>query len=100
MDPVTGIYSCDDHLDLSAVPPDLWQSRLPHALAERGPHVSTRDGKAVWLCEDRVIGRSGNAGVSAAQKQLSAIGRAGIEDDGYRAGTPKLRTRMPARFVK
>jgi predicted TIM-barrel fold metal-dependent hydrolase len=91
MDAVTGIYSCDDHLDLSAVPPDLWQSRLPHTLAERGPHVSTRDGKAVWLCEDRVIGRSGNAGVSTAQKQLSAIGRAGIEDDGYRAGTPKLR---------
>ena len=25
------------------------------------------------------------------QKKLSAIGRAGIEDDGYRAGTPKLR---------
>ena len=45
----------------------------------------------MWVCEDRVIGRSGNAGVSAAQKQLSAIGRAGIDDDGYRAGTPKLR---------
>ena len=51
----------------------------------------TREGKPVWVCEDRVIGRSGNAGVSAAQKQLSAIGRAGIDDDGYRAGTPKLR---------
>ncbi len=45
----------------------------------------------MWVCEDRVIGRSGNAGVSAAQKQLSAIGRAGIDDDGFRAGTPKLR---------
>ena len=45
----------------------------------------------MWVCEDRVIGRSGHAGASAAQKQLSAIGRAGIDDDGYRAGTPKLR---------
>ena len=25
----TSIYSCDDHLDLSAVPPTLWESRLP-----------------------------------------------------------------------
>jgi predicted TIM-barrel fold metal-dependent hydrolase len=91
MDLATGICSCDDHLDLSAVPPELWRSRLPQSLAERGPHVATRDGNAVWVCEDRVIGRSGNAGVSAAAKQLSAIGRAGIDDDGYRAGTPKLR---------
>ena len=22
----TSIYSCDDHLDLRAVPPELWQS--------------------------------------------------------------------------
>jgi hypothetical protein len=27
MDAATAIYSCDDHLDLSAVPPELWQSR-------------------------------------------------------------------------
>ena len=29
--PTTSIYSCDDHLDLSAVPPDLWESRLSGA---------------------------------------------------------------------
>ena len=39
MDPATGIYSCDDHLDLYAVPPDLWQTRLPHAQAASGPRV-------------------------------------------------------------
>ena len=44
--------------------PTLWQSRLPRALAERAPRVVTDDGRAVWMCEDRVIGRSGNAGVA------------------------------------
>jgi len=89
--PETGVYSCDDHLDLYAVPPGLWESRLPRALVGRGPHVVARDGKPVWMCEDRVMGRSGMSTTSAAAKSLSAIGRAGIEDDGFRAGTPKLR---------
>jgi uncharacterized protein len=91
MSPATGIYSCDDHLDLYAVPRDLWQSRLPHGQAERAPRVETRDGASVWVCEDRVIGRSGVSPKSKTAKSLSAIGRAGIDDDGFRAGTPKLR---------
>jgi predicted TIM-barrel fold metal-dependent hydrolase len=90
-DPATALYSCDDHLDLSAVQPDVWESRLPRAQAERGPRVVTRDGRSVWVCEDRMIGRSGMSGKSAVAKTLSAIGRAGIEDDGYRAGKPELR---------
>ena len=40
----TSIYSCDDHLDLSAVPPTLWESRLPPALVERAPRVVTVTG--------------------------------------------------------
>jgi hypothetical protein len=36
------IYSCDDHLDLSAVPPDLWQARLSRADAPRGPYEAER----------------------------------------------------------
>jgi predicted TIM-barrel fold metal-dependent hydrolase len=91
MDPASAVYSCDDHLDLSAVPPDLWQTRLPRAQAERGPQVVARDGKSVWVCEGRVLGRSGISGGRAAVKAFSAIGRAGIEDDGFRAGTPELR---------
>jgi len=85
------LYSCDDHLDLRAVPPDLWESRLPRALAERGPRVVTRDGVAVWVCEDRVLGGSGKPPGDVLLKNLSAIGRAGVDDDGYRAGNPKLR---------
>jgi predicted TIM-barrel fold metal-dependent hydrolase len=85
------LYSCDDHLDLRAVPPDVWESRLPANLRERGPRVVERDGQKVWTCEDRVIGQSGRPANSKVAKNLSAIGRAGIEDDGYRPGNPKLR---------
>jgi predicted TIM-barrel fold metal-dependent hydrolase len=91
MDGPDGIYSCDDHLDLSAVPPDLWHTRMPGADSERAPHVVTRTNGAVWVCEDRVMGRSGMPPNREMVKRFSAIGRAGIEDDGYRAGNPKLR---------
>ncbi|MFN8037148.1 MAG: amidohydrolase family protein [Acidimicrobiia bacterium] len=85
------IYSCDDHLDLSAVPPTVWESRLPRNLAERGPRVVDEGKGPQWVCEGRVIGRSGMPKNKELVKKLSAIGRAGIDDDGYRAGTPKLR---------
>ncbi len=85
------LYSCDDHLDLSAVPPTLWESRLPAKFAARGPRVEPGERGATWVCEDRVIGRSGMPPNRDAVKGFSAIGRAGIDDDGYRAGTPKLR---------
>ena len=84
MDPANRIYSCDDHLDLPAVPRDVWQSRLSRSQAERGPHVVTRDGESVWVCEDRVLARSGASQTDPKLKKLSAIGRAGIEDDGFR----------------
>jgi uncharacterized protein len=91
MDLVDGLFSCDDHLDLSAVPPDLWRSRVAQADAERAPHVVTRDKGSFWICEDRVMGRSGMPPNKEFVKRFSAIGRAGIDDDGYRAGTAKLR---------
>jgi predicted TIM-barrel fold metal-dependent hydrolase len=84
------VYSCDDHLDLYAAPPKLWESRLPRALAARGPRVVERDGELIWLCDDAMIGRSGRSPKSRVNN-LNAIGRAGIDDDGYRAGNPKLR---------
>lgn len=91
MDSATAVYSCDDHLDLYAVPPKLWESRLARVQAERGPRVVTRDGEAVWVCDGTVIGRSGRSPKSKVAKQLNAIGRAGIDDDGFRAGNPELR---------
>jgi uncharacterized protein len=93
METTAAVYSCDDHLDMHAVPPDVWETRLSSADASRGPRVVEQDGQRVWVCEDRVLGQSGRRkGVDeATMKKLSAIGRAGIEDDGYRAGNAKLR---------
>jgi predicted TIM-barrel fold metal-dependent hydrolase len=91
MGPDTPLYSCDDHLDLRAVPPDLWQSRLPREQRDRGPRVISRNGELAWVCEGRVLGGSGRPADSRVAKSLNAIGRAGIEDDGYRAGNAKLR---------
>jgi predicted TIM-barrel fold metal-dependent hydrolase len=91
MDPKPRIYSCDDHLDLPAVPRDLWQSRLPSVLAERGPRVEQRKGTPLWVCDGRVLARSGSSGNTEVLQKLSAIVRAGIEDDGFRSGNPKLR---------
>ena len=46
MDPATGIYSCDDHLDLSAVPPDaLGVAAAARAAPSAARTSSTRDGK-------------------------------------------------------
>jgi len=80
------IFSCDDHLDLRAVPVGLWQSRVPKDMVDRAPRVVTRDGQPRWVSGDRVLGASG-----APLANLSAIGRAGLEDDGFRASTTKLR---------
>ena len=41
------IISCDDHMDLSQLPADLWTTRLPAALLDRAPHVEERDGSVV-----------------------------------------------------
>lgn len=50
------IYSCDDHIDLNSLQPDLWRSRLPKTLVERGPHVETIDGVDRWVCDKNLIG--------------------------------------------
>ena len=86
----TSIYSCDDHLDLRAVPPGLWQTRLPRGLADRGPKVVAGQGDPMWVCNDRVLGRSGLPTGDRLQV-LSAVSRAGLEDDGFRVSDPKLR---------
>lgn len=51
------IISCDDHMDLSQLPADLWTTRLPAALLDRAPHIEERNGQAVWVCDGKVWGR-------------------------------------------
>ena len=45
----------------------------------------------MWVCEGRTIGRSGLPPHADSVRMFSAIGRAGIDDDGSRAGRPDLR---------
>ena len=67
------IYSCDDHLDLSAVPPRRVGSRGCHARARRARAARRRARRqAVWMCEDRVLGRSGIAGNERGARRASA----------------------------
>ena len=51
------LISCDDHMDLSQLPADLWTARLPASLLDRAPHVEERDGQAAWVCDGKVWGR-------------------------------------------
>ncbi|MBM4270264.1 MAG: amidohydrolase [Deltaproteobacteria bacterium] len=81
------IYSCDDHIDLWALPPSLWEERLPKGLRERGPRVVQKPEQDFWVAGDVLLGASR----MTASKGYSAILRAGIEDDGLRASNPELR---------
>ena len=66
------ILSCDDHLDIHAVPPDLWTSRLPARWRDRGPRVEARDGQRVWVIID--TGSAVTVGNSALRTALAAQG--------------------------
>jgi predicted TIM-barrel fold metal-dependent hydrolase len=48
------MISADDHIDLGYLPHDLWTERLPQRFRERGPHVEDRDGRELWICDDKV----------------------------------------------
>lgn len=81
------LYSCDDHLDLSNVPPTVWWDRLPAKLRDQGPRVVERDGEKVWMAGDVWLGRSGRL-----DNRLTALGRMPeLEDDGFRPADPVLR---------
>jgi uncharacterized protein len=83
------MISCDDHMDLSQLPADLWQTRLPAALRDRAPHIEERDGQAVWVCDGKVWGRwDGKPPASGNQRPVkplyNAFDRAGIHDQSAR----------------
>jgi len=52
----TSIYSCDDHIDLGNVAPDLWEARLPKAVG--GARSTRRDGRrgySRWVVDNQVV---------------------------------------------
>jgi uncharacterized protein len=87
-----GLISCDDHLDLQYLPKDLWTSRLPASLRERGPHVEEREGRAVWVCDGATWG--GWAGVprpSGPKANFNAFDRGGVHESEMHPANPELR---------
>jgi predicted TIM-barrel fold metal-dependent hydrolase len=75
------LISADDHLDIHAMPPDAWSSRLPAAWRERGPHVEETPEGPFWFCEGRRISPSG-------RKEAGYIS---ANDHGLRPGQPHTR---------
>ncbi len=78
-------YSCDDHLDLNAVPEDVWTRRLPARFRSSGLHTRELDGDQYWYSGDRQVSKRG-AYDQAATKRVH-----GDADDGFRPGDPKRR---------
>lgn len=83
------LISCDDHLDLGQLPPDLWTTRLPATLRDRAPFISERNGQAVWICDGKVwgnwAGKPRNPNAPVAPKPLySALDRGGMTDPSER----------------
>ena len=80
-----GLISCDDHLDLSYLPADLWTARLSRDDQARAPHVEERDGRPVWISDGKVWG--GWSGMPLAPGQpkpvlpiVTALHRGGMDD--------------------
>lgn len=76
------LISCDDHLDLNQLPPDVWTARLPDHLKDRGPKVEMIDGRATWVSEGKSLGSWSGApsGMSGPKPIFTALDRGGIVD--------------------
>lgn len=53
------IVSCDDHMDLNVLPPDLFVSRVPADVRDRVPQVRETDTGPFWFLGDRSLAPSG-----------------------------------------
>ena len=75
------VISADDHLDIHAMPPDLWSSRLPEQWRERGPRVEPTPEGPYWFCGGRRVAPSGRKGA----------GYLAADEHGFRPGQPRTR---------
>jgi len=81
LDPDQRIISADDHMDIHALPPELFEERLPAALRDVGPRVVETENGPFWQAEGRLLSPSGNKGK----------GYIGSADHGLRPGHPETR---------
>ncbi len=80
------IYSCDDHLDMNAVPPTLWTDRVEAKYEEEVPHVVEHGELKLWQVRDRITGVSGPY-----PEIETALDREGLGDDVFRPSDPVRR---------
>jgi predicted TIM-barrel fold metal-dependent hydrolase len=81
LSPDQRIISADDHLDIYAMPPGVWQERLPAALRERGPRVVDTAEGPFWMVEGKPLSPSGR----------KAVGMIRSDDHGFRPSDPHQR---------
>lgn len=75
------LISADDHLDIHAMPPDVWSAGLPKEWRERGPHVEQTPDGPYWICDNQRVSPSG-------RKEKGFIA---AHDHGLRPGQPQTR---------
>jgi len=75
------LISADDHMDIHVLPPELWQSRLPKGLRDRGPRVVETEEGPWWECEGRRVSPSG-------RKQAGFLN---ADQHGFRPGQAQTR---------
>ncbi len=75
------LISADDHLDIHAMPVDMWSTRLPQQWRERGPRVEETPDGPYWFCDGARISPSG-------RKEKGYIA---AHDHGFRPGQPATR---------
>jgi len=78
------MISVDDHIDLPYLPGDLWSTRLPAHLRDRGPRVALDDdGVGTWVCGDADWGRwAGGKRDNIKRSYRTALERAGLDNEG------------------
>lgn len=80
------IISADDHIDLRALLPSLFERYLPQHCQEGSPRVQETPQGPMWVAGDEAI-----APHTGGQVIPSAITRAGLPDDGLRSVIPERR---------
>jgi uncharacterized protein len=84
--------SADDHIDLRWLPKDLWTTRLPARLRERGPRVVDTDNGAYWTWEGKTFSPHGYYTAAQGSGAMWAIERGGVMRPGeLRPTTAALR---------
>lgn len=68
------VISCDDHMDLNYIPPDVWQKRLPERWKAAGPRVLQMGDTRVWSWEGQGRGISGSRQAKGGKEPFSKAG--------------------------